>query len=53
VLDTLVRAELPDEAWLRSVAAFGELNVKQIPAGRAGARVVAVIVFGPYPVGSE
>jgi hypothetical protein len=46
VLDTLVRADLPDEAWLRSVAAFGELNAKPRAAHRIGARVVAIIVFG-------
>ena len=28
VLDTLVDADLPDEAWLRSIAAFGELHVR-------------------------
>src|SRR4029079_1977557 len=35
VLDTLVSAELSDEAWLRSIAAFGELNARR-PAGGAG-----------------
>jgi superfamily II DNA or RNA helicase len=45
VLDTLVRAELPDEAWLRSVAAFGELNVRPTPSKKAGARIVAVILL--------
>jgi hypothetical protein len=29
VLDTLVDADLPDEAWLRSIAAFGELHVRR------------------------
>jgi superfamily II DNA or RNA helicase len=46
VLDTLVRAELPDEAWLRSMAAFGELNARpQTHCVRAGWRVLAVILF--------
>jgi len=46
VLDTLVHAELPDEAWLRSVAAFGRLNVKPRPdADRRESRVLALIVF--------
>ena len=29
VFDTLVAADLSDEAWLRSLAAFGELNARQ------------------------
>lgn len=32
VLDQLVRAELPDEAWLRSIATFGQLNARQAAA---------------------
>ena len=29
VLDSLVSSDLPDEAWLRSIAAFGELNARR------------------------
>ena len=49
ILETLVRAELPDEAWMRSIAAFGELNVRTPPRIQtAGApRVVAILLFGP------
>jgi superfamily II DNA or RNA helicase len=48
VLDTLVRSELPDEAWLRSMAAFGELNAKAPTNTQSiGARVVAIILFCP------
>ncbi|MDB4873652.1 MAG: hypothetical protein JWM41_98 [Gemmatimonadetes bacterium] len=50
ILETLVRAELPDEAWLRSIATFGELNARERPApDRHGgtARVVALVLFGP------
>jgi len=50
ILETLVGADLPDEAWLRSIATFGELNVRPSPAGSAppnGLRVVAVLLFGP------
>jgi len=28
ILETLADAPLPDEAWLRSIAAFGELNIR-------------------------
>jgi superfamily II DNA or RNA helicase len=49
VLDTLVRADLPDEAWLRSVAAFGELNARPRAERRAGARVIAIIMWGSDP----
>jgi hypothetical protein len=47
VLDTLVRAELPDEAWLRSMAAFGELNAKpRHPANQHNeSGVLALILF--------
>jgi hypothetical protein len=50
ILETLVKAELPDEAWLRSLATFGELNVRPehrrrepLPAGE----VAALILFLP------
>jgi hypothetical protein len=46
VLDTLVRAELSDEAWLRSMAAFGELNAKpRHPANHHESGVLALILF--------
>lgn len=50
ILETLAGADLPDEAWLRSIATFGELNVRPSPAASAspnGARSVAVLLFGP------
>jgi hypothetical protein len=50
ILETLVQAELPDEAWLRSIAAFGELNARELPrrnAARSAGGVIAVILFGP------
>jgi hypothetical protein len=46
ILEMLVRAELPDEAWLRSIATFGELNVRPIERrDPSGAEVIAVILF--------
>ena len=49
VLELLVGSELPDEAWLRSMAAFGELNAR--PKAESGsshiAAIVALVVFGP------
>ncbi|HEY4307397.1 MAG TPA: DEAD/DEAH box helicase [Gemmatimonadaceae bacterium] len=47
VLDTLVQADLPDEAWLRSIATFGELNARQVKTSQrgAGARILAVVVL--------
>jgi superfamily II DNA or RNA helicase len=48
ILDSLVESDLPDEAWLRSIAAFGELNARPEPARRYGAergRVAAVLVL--------
>jgi hypothetical protein len=52
ILETLVGAELPDEAWMRSIAAFGELNVRASPDTRplATPRVVAILLFGPAAV---
>lgn len=51
ILETLVRAELPDEAWLRSIAAFGELNIRHsddgVERGARPPRIVAVLLFGP------
>src|SRR4029079_9930042 len=48
VLELLVASELPDEAWLRSIAACGELNARPRPAssGQSG-DIVAVILFAP------
>jgi superfamily II DNA or RNA helicase len=49
VLETLASAELPDEAWLRSIAAFGALNARQqtdIPESDKS-RVVGLLLFGP------
>jgi len=48
VLDTLVSAELSDEAWLRSIAAFGELNARR-PAGEAAGSVRAIILLQRDP----
>lgn len=47
VLDTLVDADLPDEAWLRSIAAFGELHVRpELPPGTSNrSRVQAILVL--------
>ncbi|HTJ21638.1 MAG TPA: hypothetical protein VL383_04550, partial [Gemmatimonadaceae bacterium] len=48
ILDTLVTADLPDEAWLRSIAAFGELNARPRGAGNGDhspASILALIVF--------
>jgi hypothetical protein len=43
-----VRSELPDEAWLRSIAAFGALNARSPAMGRTtdgGPEVVAIILL--------
>jgi hypothetical protein len=48
IFDTLVAADLPDEAWLRSVATFGELNARHpVHVDRASgvATVAAIILF--------
>jgi superfamily II DNA or RNA helicase len=46
VLETLARAELPDEAWLRSIAAFAELNARPArQASSTNAKIIAVLVF--------
>jgi superfamily II DNA or RNA helicase len=56
ILGDLVKAQLPDEAWLRSIATFSALNVRGTDAGAAHARaaatvqagrLVALILFGP------
>lgn len=47
VLETLVKAELPDEAWLRAVAAFGEVNVTLPVDAPALAGILALVLFVP------
>ncbi len=52
VLDSLVASDLPDEAWLRSIAAFGELHARPEPARRHDAdrgRVVALLLLVGSP----
>src|SRR5262245_60290735 len=47
VLELLVRSNLPDEAWLRSIAAFGELNSRRAATPETDVtNVVAIILFG-------
>lgn len=51
ILETLVQAQLPDEAWLRSIATFSDLNarpprVRPSPIMDRG-RVVALLLFDP------
>jgi hypothetical protein len=44
----LARAELSDEAWLRSIVAFGEVNAPPVtPPTRDGSvpRVVAIVLL--------
>ena len=48
ILETLVRAELPDEAWLRSIATFGQVNARTRTGSRsadAANGVVALILL--------
>jgi superfamily II DNA or RNA helicase len=45
VLDTLVQSDLPDEAWLRSITTFGELNARPVAARPSGMEIVAVVAF--------
>jgi hypothetical protein len=48
VLDTLLRAELPDEAWLRSIAAFGALNTRASASSKTVSEgLVALILLQP------
>lgn len=51
ILEMLVAAELPDEAWLRSIAAFGELNARPRTRGPASGAsdVLALILFDASP----
>ncbi|HEY6828493.1 MAG TPA: hypothetical protein VI259_16660, partial [Gemmatimonadaceae bacterium] len=46
VFDTLVAADLSDEAWLRSLAAFGELNARPTRVVSASGSVAAIVLFG-------
>ncbi|HEV8497808.1 MAG TPA: DEAD/DEAH box helicase [Gemmatimonadaceae bacterium] len=45
ILETLVRAELPDEAWLRSIATFGELNARPLDRHRRGVDAVVIALI--------
>lgn len=50
ILETLAGAQLPDEAWLRSIAAFGELNVRpgrETDTMLGKPAVIALIVLQP------
>ncbi len=52
VLDSLVASDLPDEAWLRSIAAFGELNARRnapLPEEVRRSRVAAVLLLVRSP----
>ncbi len=48
ILDMLVESQLPDEAWLRSIATFGELNARprsQQPRSLGGESIVAIVLL--------
>ena len=48
ILDMLVESQLPDEAWLRSIATFGELNARpqaQSPRAFSAESIVAVVLL--------
>ncbi len=45
VFDTLVGAELSDEAWLRSLAAFGELNARHPTESTSVSASIAAIIL--------
>ena len=50
ILEMLVESELPDEAWLRSVATFGELNARpprRIEATSPAPSIVAIVLLEP------
>ncbi len=52
VLDSLVASDLPDEAWLRSIAAFGELHARPEASRRRDTergRVVALLLLVGSP----
>ncbi|MFI5230193.1 MAG: helicase-related protein [Gemmatimonadales bacterium] len=48
VLDTLVFSQLPDEAWLRTIVTFGELNARPRAehAPTMASRVIALLLLG-------
>ena len=50
ILDTLVAAQLPDEAWLRTIATFGELNARPAAPPQPASdppRILAVLLLEP------
>jgi hypothetical protein len=50
ILDMLVESQLPDEAWLRSIATFGELNARPRAQGAQsfGAEsIIAIVLLEP------
>jgi hypothetical protein len=52
VLDSLVASDLPDEAWLRSIAAFGELHARPGGSRHHGSgrgRVLALLLLVGSP----
>jgi hypothetical protein len=52
VLDSLVASDLPDEAWLRSIAAFGELHARPEASRRRDTergRVLALLLLVGSP----
>jgi superfamily II DNA or RNA helicase len=46
-LEMLARADLSDEAWLQSIAAFGELNTRTVNMPAAGEGIIALILLLP------
>ncbi len=51
VLGEMATAAMPDEAWLRAVAAFGALHGGPHSAAEGEAEVVALMLFGTPPGG--
>jgi hypothetical protein len=50
ILDMLVESQMPDEAWLRSIATFGELNARpraRDTQQRDSESIVAIVLFEP------
>jgi hypothetical protein len=46
VLEMLIKSDLPDEAWLRSIAAFAEVNRRPEPRSHVdSARLIALLLF--------
>ena len=51
ILDMLVESQLPDEAWLRSIATFGELNARPRAEGAqsfVAGSIIAIVLLEPY-----